>query len=49
MLLEVKFQNQIIQNFYTEYTYFDQTLKELEKLDPKQASQVNDIPVNRRK
>ena len=22
-------------NFYFEYTYFDQTLKELEKLDPK--------------
>ena len=32
-------------NFYFEYTAFDQTLKELEKLDPKKESQMNDIPV----
>ena len=32
-------------NFYFEYTSSDQTLKELEKLDPKKTSQVNDIPV----
>ena len=32
-------------NFYFKYTYFDQTLKELEKLDPKKTSQVNDKPV----
>ena len=32
-------------NFYFEYTSFDQTLKELEKLDPKKTSQMNDIPV----
>ena len=32
-------------NFYFEYTSFDQTLKEPEKLDPKKTSQVNDIPV----
>ena len=31
--------------FYFEYTSFDQTLKELEKLDPKKTSQMNDIPV----
>ena len=29
------------QNFYFEYTSFDQTLQELEKPDPKKASQVN--------
>ena len=32
-------------NFHFEYTSLDQTLKELEKLDPKKVSQVNDIPV----
>ena len=32
-------------NFCFEYTSFDQTLKELEKLDPKKTSQMNDIPV----
>ena len=32
-------------NFYFEYTSFDQTLKELEKLDPEKTSQVNDVPV----
>ena len=32
-------------NFYFEYTSFDQILKELEKLDPKKTSQVNNIPV----
>ena len=32
-------------NFHFEHTSLDQTLKELEKLDPKKASQVNDIPV----
>ena len=32
-------------NFYFEHTSFDQTLKELEKLDPKKTSQMNDIPV----
>ena len=32
-------------NFYFEYTSFDQTLKELEKLDSKKTSQMNDIPV----
>ena len=32
-------------NFYFEYTSFDQPLKELEKLDPKKTSQMNDIPV----
>ena len=32
-------------NFYLEYTSFNQTLKKLEKLDPKKTSQVNDIPV----
>ena len=32
-------------NFYFEYTSFDQTLKEIEKLDPKKTSQMNDIPV----
>ena len=32
-------------NFYFEYTSCDQTLKELEKLDPKKTSQMNDIPV----
>ena len=31
--------------FYFEYTSFDQTLKELEKPDPKKTSQMNDIPV----
>ena len=31
--------------FYFEYTSFDQTLKDLEKLDPKKTSQMNDIPV----
>ena len=31
--------------FYFEYTTFDQTLKELEKLDPKKTSQTNDKPV----
>ena len=31
-------------NFYFEYTFFDQTLKELEKLDPKKTSQLDDIP-----
>ena len=30
-------------SFHFEYTSLDQTLKELEKLDPKKASQVNDI------
>ena len=29
-------------NFYFEYIPFDQTLKELAKLDPKETSQVND-------
>ena len=28
-----------------EYSFLDQTLKELENLDPKKVSQVNDIPV----
>ena len=32
-------------NFYFECTPFDQTLKELEKLDPKKTSQMNDIAV----
>ena len=32
-------------NFYFEHTSFDQTLKELEKLDPKKTSQMNDILV----
>ena len=32
-------------NVYFEYTSFDQTLKEHEKLDPKETSQMNDIPV----
>ena len=32
-------------NFHFECISFDQTLKELEKLDPKKTSQVNDIPV----
>ena len=32
-------------NFNFEYTALDQTLKELEKLKPKKASQVNDILV----
>ena len=32
-------------NFYFEYTSFDQPLKELEKLDPKKTSQMNNIPV----
>ena len=33
-------------SFYFEYAYcFDKTLKELEKVDPKKTSQVNDIPV----
>ena len=32
-------------NFYFEYTFFDQTLKELEKLDPKKTSQLDDIPL----
>ena len=31
--------------FCFEYTYLDQTLKKLGKLNPKKASQVNDIPV----
>ena len=30
---------------YFDYTSFDQTLKELEKLDPKKTSQMNDIRV----
>ena len=32
-------------NFHFEYTCLDQTLKELKKLDPKKASQMNHIPV----
>ena len=32
-------------NFSFQYTFFDQTLKELEKLDPKVTSQVDDILV----
>ena len=32
-------------NFYFEYTSFDQTLKELEQLDPKKTSQMNDKSV----
>ena len=32
-------------NFYFEYKSFDHTLKELEKLDRKKTSQMNDIPV----
>ena len=32
-------------NFSFEYTSFDQTLKELEKLEPKKTSQVNDTAV----
>ena len=32
-------------SFNFEYTALDQTLKELEKLEPKKASQVNDILV----
>ena len=32
-------------NFRFEYTSFDQTYKELKKLDPKKTSQVNDVPV----
>ena len=31
--------------FYFQYTSFDQILKELEKLDPRKTSQMNDIPV----
>ena len=31
--------------FYLEYISFDQTLKELEKLDPKKTSQMNEITV----
>ena len=31
--------------FYFEYTSFDKALKELEKLDPKKTSQINDIPL----
>ena len=37
--------NGIRVNFHFEYTSLDQTLKGLEKLDPKIASHVNDIPV----
>ena len=33
-------------NFYFEYTSFDQTLKEHEKLNTKKTSQMNDISVN---
>ena len=42
MLLVVKYQN-----FYFEHTSFDQTVKEVEKLDQKKKkkTQVNDIPV----
>ena len=43
MLLVVKYQN-----FYFEHTSFDQTVKEVEKLDQKKKIiiiQVNDIPV----
>ena len=47
MLLVVKYQN-----FYFEHTSFDQTVKEVEKLDQKKTkqkkqkkTQVNDIPV----
>ena len=32
-------------NFSFQYTFFHQTLKELEKLDPKVTSRVNDTPV----
>ena len=32
-------------SIHFEYTSFDQILKELEQLDPKEASQVNDMPV----
>ena len=32
-------------NFHFEYTFLDEILKGLEKLDSKKTSQVNDIPV----
>ena len=32
-------------NFHFEYESLDQTLKELEKVDPKKASQVNYISI----
>ena len=32
-------------DFLFEYAFLDQTLKELQKLDPKKASHANDIPV----
>ena len=32
-------------NFHFQYASLDQTLKKVQKLDPKKASQVNDIPI----
>ena len=33
-------------NFHFEYTSLDQTIKELKKLDPKKASQMNESIMN---
>ena len=38
--------SKINSNFHFKYTSLDQTLKKLQKLDPKKASQVNDIPID---